>query len=278
MGLIDGITNAILEKQEKERDIEDNNSYARETIDDAENRLSNSKDYLEKSFYWLNDTIESHTELRKEISKQLASNVSPALTAFKKFEIDGKISCPSISSSSISIPSVSKFSHSFSVSSVMREPRLPDIFDSGSLDRRLAKSEENKRAAIAYSDKVNRLIEKSDAIQDQNDRIEKVLEEDGKILKSLVAKVNYICGELTNAMKSDSFTQEQADTLNGMYQIANQIISHIQTDCLTGSNSIASSFQSQHSALAALNREIPNKPDLKNTSELNSLLRRMIET
>ena len=272
MGFFDLISDAKenIEKSQKAREyISDAKRLVREADELYAAAYAKVTDYA----YETESKIRSHQAYKKNIASELNSSIKNTLVTFREFNIDSKVTAPTISKlNSLNIGGIenmASFSNSLThhiVSSPIS--MMLDLFISED-DYYEAKRQRDE--AKIYKQQMKNEKEKLYLYRDKMGAIRDFMSEEKQELETLMSKVRGMNNELNHGMQKTSFTEREANFLKGTHMIVGQIVDLLNTEFLTDDFDITMQYKKNFENICNINRNLPSSPSISDASTARML-------
>lgn len=224
--ILDGASN---NRKEIKREIEYYKECVESTMADAnylrEGELVKKQNQLNNKSKQIQKLIKSHMKQKKQMLRELGTDIEGTLTRFREFNIDQYvIEPPDISvASDFSIPSFDLGIKKCNAD--MFAPTL-DIFSLFSMfdnpEKDLEKVKEAYATAKKYLSEIQYTITQIDNTSSKLDNITNVINDEQNILSELMCKIRKIIPQLDNAMIKNKFRRVEADYLKKIASTPNK--------------------------------------------------------
>lgn len=257
------------ENIEKSKQAKEYIKRAKELVkegDDIYNRAySNVMSYASETEYRLHQ----HMNYKKDVAKELGSDIGGTLREFKKFNIDSKtITAPSIQESNVGLSDFKSC-----VSSCMPRMDVPSIFDMFISDEDYYEARRQRDEAKMYKEDMKMERDKLNNYKERMSEIRSFINSEKSELDSLMGKLKKMTQELKNGMQKSSFSMEEAEYLKGIHKIAEAIVNLLSTEFLSDGFSINQRYQKAFAGVKNINQNLPYAPSISDVNTISAIKR-----
>lgn len=219
--------------------------------------------------------LRRHMDYKKTIAKELNSgSIAVTLRDFKQFNIDKKIiSMPTIKDVTIKESNVGLGGLSHAVSSLDVRAELPSILDMFISDDDYYEARRAKDEAKRFKERMKMEREELYSCKEKMAEICSFIIEEKDELDALMNKIKKITSELEDAMKQNSFTEQQAIYLKSIHQIAECVAALLSEDFLSDTLNIKQRYMNIFNEIKNINQNLPYAPSISDSVTLAQLKR-----
>lgn len=262
----------------------DRSRQAREYLSMAKDYIRQGDEIYEKAYNkvssYASETeyeLRKHSDYKKNIAKELGSNVGNTLKSFSNFNIDSKVfSAPAIQniqSSSMDLGSSFKSAVSSCMPNTDMHSQFGSILDMFISDDDYYEAKHQKDEAKRYKEHMKMERDKLNNYKEQMSEIRSFISAEKNELDSLMGKVRKMTSELQAGMQKSNFSQEEADYLKGMHKITECIVTLLSTQFINDSLSITQKYQQVFSGVKTINQNLPYAPSINDQTTLDAIKR-----
>lgn len=261
--------------------INEYRNEAEEYVEKGKHIYEKSKKKLEQVSRQTERCLRDHMDFKQRVSDELSGSTAAVIKEFRSFDIESRIKLPSVprgDSSGFSLPNlIFDRSGIKSVSGIKSMfPQGPDPFMSllthYFTEKDYEKAREARRKARDYYDNV---LEFQESVRLQCEKMKELqvfIGQERHVLESLMEKIRLMVGKLQSAMHRDSFTQEEADYLQSITSIIENMQQSISEDFLTDSGEVTQRYRHSLEQMEKLDQLLPGVPMIPGKS-IGDLLR-----
>lgn len=269
-----GILN-LFNDDDKGDKINECRSEAEEYVEKGKRIYEKSKEKLEQTSRQTERCLRDHIDFKQRVSDELSGSTAAVIKEFKLFDIESRIELPSVPRGDLSGFSLPKLIFDKSgINSIY--PQGPDLFMSllthYFTEKDYEKAREARRKARDYYDNV---LEFQESVRLQCEKMKELqafIGQERHVWESLMEKVRLMVGKSQSAMHRDSFTQEEADYLQSITSIIENMQQSISEDFLTDSGKVTQRYCNSLEQMKKLNQRLPEAPMIPGKS-IGDLLR-----
>lgn len=265
----------LLNDDDKGNKINECRSEAEEYVEKGKRIYEKSKEKLEQASRQTERCLRDHMDFKQRVADELSGSTAAVIKEFRSFDIESRIKLPSVprgDSSGVSMPNF--IFDRFGINSMF--PQGPDPFMSlltrYFTEKDYEKAREARRKARDYYDNV---LEFQESVRLQCEKMKELqvfIGQERHVLESLMEKIRLMVGKLQSAMHRDSFTQEEADYLQRITSIIENMQQSISEDFLTDSGEVTQRYRHSLEQMEKLDQLLPGVPMIPGKS-IGDLLR-----
>lgn len=267
MGIFD-LFDDLKENMEKSKKAKEYIRRANELVKEGDELYERAYD---KVISYASETeyrLYQHMNYKKNLVKELGSNVDETLKEFKKFNIDSKtIDAPSIQESNVGL-NCFKAATSSCFESKIYVPSIFDMFISD-VDYYEAKSQLDE--AKRYKEEMRMERDRLNSYKEKMSEIRSFICSEKNELDSLMRKLKSITEELKSSMQKNSFSMEETEYLKGIHKIAECIVNLLSTEFLNDGFSINQRYKKAFEGVKSINQNLPYAPSISDANTLSAI-------
>ena len=285
MGLFGDLFDSARENMERKRQAESWYRQAKEIVQSANRKYESEQSKTSSLMYETRAAITEHMIFRKNIAKELDSDIVPTMDRFDQFDIDKKAigsigkDLGSISrSSEVFMQKTAAFSDtsSFYGNIIGRAPSIKDFFIS---DEDYYEARSAYEDAKRYRETIRFEQQKLSACRDHLREIKSCMNNEERELNALMGKLRKMSKELNQNMQKSRFTADEIAYLKGIQKISKSIIRLLSTDVADFGDIIwvGSKYKEVLKNIQTINESVPVAPSISDHSAIEKLLRLPVE-
>ena len=266
---VSDISDTVKDNMERKKD-------AKRYIQDAKDIVAKADRVYERTYDDVNFCavdveyqLRKHQDYKKSIASELGNDIGKTLKKFNSFNIDLKvIETPRITEKNSGI---SIFSIGTSSIAPQADVRLPNIFDMFISDDDYYEAVEMKNQARRYRADIDLACEKLNHYKSKMLSIGKFITSEEKVLDSLMKKLRNMNRELSDCMKKDVFTKEEAEYLKAIHSISENMMKTLSTEFLRDGFYITQKYHNAFESLKEIDNSLPLAPSIDDQKTKNAI-------